>query len=373
MFALLIAIALVAGPPVPAKKTVPAPLHAQEVLRTQCLLLASDPKNPWAMAHAIKLFGTSFVASDGRRAIDVIIGDYLKKQATPDGATLHFNKFGPPPDSLPIEPHLNLNTKALLTEAHLPLNTTFKASFGKVTLKDLADSAKRGFRHVPQSPEYWRDVGWTLDIFSATEKPGATWKTVDGQTISLDQVFDDALAELERATADLKQGMERGDPQVDKRKQGIYAHPCGGLHFVQAVLAWAKNPEVRKRWGARVDTQIKIHFYRLESERRQYEAAYQQVLSTAPQLKLQVLVQMVKFYGHFLETAGRFRELGWTPDQNQQQTINVAKAMTDAAVRGLEAEHAYEQADTLKVKQKQVYLDLVGDSCHAAHGFEAWP
>jgi hypothetical protein len=42
-------------------------------------------------------------------------------------------------------------------------------------------------------------------------------------------------------------------------------------------------------------------------------------------------------------------------------------------VRGLEAEHAYEQADTLKVKQKQVYLDLVGDSCHAAHGFEAWP
>lgn len=118
---------------------------------------------------------------------------------------------------------------------------------------------------------------------------------------------------------------------------------------------------------------MKIHFYRLESERRQYEAAYQQAVHNAPQYKVPLLVQMVKFYGHWLETAARFRELGWKPDESQRVSINVAKAMTDAAVRGLEAEHAYENADALKTKQKQVYLDLIGDSCHAAHGFDAWP
>lgn len=366
MFFSVLALAMTAAP---AK----APLHAVQVLREQCLLLASDPKNPWAMAHAVKLFGPSYLASDGRRALDVILQDYLKKEPTPDGATLHFHAFGPPPDGLPIEPHLNLHAKAMVVEAHLPVTTSFKASFGKVSIRDLVDSAKRGFRHAPASADYWRDVAWTLDLFAATQKPGTTWKTVDGQVIALDQVFDDALAELERATADLEAGMRRGDPQVDKRKQGVYAHACGGLHFVQAVLSWARNPAVRKRWGQRVDTQIKIHFYRLESERRQYGAAYQTVVTTAPQLKLQILVQMLKFYGHWLETAARFRDLGWRPDDFQLQSVNVAKAMTDAAVRDLEGEHAYERLDTLKTTQKQMYLDLIGDTCHAAHAFEAWP
>jgi hypothetical protein len=131
---------------------------------------------------------------------------------------------------------------------------------------------------------------------------------------------------------------------------------------------------VRKRWGPRVDAQIAIHFYRLESERRQYDAAQQQAEHTAPQLVLPVLVQKVKFYGHFLETAARFRaDLGWKPDPAQAQKIATAKAMLDAAVRELEARKAFEQMDSLKKEQKQVYLDLIGDACHAAHGLSAWP
>lgn len=351
----------------------PVPSHAQQVLREQCLLLAADAQNPWAMAHAIKLFGAGFLASDGRRAAEVIMHDYLERAPTPDGATLHFRPFGPGPEALPIEPHINLNVKALVVEAHVPLTTTYATTFGKVTLRELVESARQGFRHVPSSADYWKDVAWTLDLLAATQKPGARWKTNDGLEISLDQVFDDALTELERATADLKAGMLKGDSQVDKRKQGLYAHSCGGLHFVQGVLAWAKNPAVRQRWGTRVDDQVRIHFYRFESERRQYEAAWQQAVATAPQFKLQVLVQMVKFYGHWLETAARFRDFGWKPSAEQQATIRVAKAMLDAAVRWLEAERAFERMDQLKTSQRQVYLDLIGDSCHAAHGLAAWP
>ena len=366
---LILSLSLAGAPPTKS--------HAAEVLRTHCLLWAADPTNPWALAHGIKTLGPSFIASDGRKASQVIIHDFLLRNTLPDGgvgpgAPLGFTRYGA--DGTPIEPHTNLNTKALVVDAKLPLSTKLQASWGPVTLKQLVDSMKAGFRHSPQVPEYWRDVGWTLGVFAVTQKPGTTWKTSDGQTIELDQVFDDALAELEVETAELKAGMEQHLPQVDKKKQGLYAHSCGGLHFVQGVLAWARHPSVKKKWGTRIDTQVAIHFYRLESERQQYEAAYQQALTSMPQFKLPVLVQMVKFYGHWLETTAHFRDdFGWKPGAPQVQDLNRARAFLDIAVRGLEENKAFESMPQLKQTQKQVDLDLIGDSCHAAHGLEAWP
>jgi hypothetical protein len=340
------------------------------------MLWAADPKNPWALAHGVKLLGPSYLASDGRRAVDVIFKDFLQRNVLPDGGTAPGAPFGflrYAPDGTPIEPHANLNVKALVRDARAPLTMKVPVPWGTLTLQDLVDGVKQGFRHAPHSQEYWKDVGWTLDLFAATQTPGTTWKTSDGETIDLDSVFDDALAELERETADLKAGMEKFQPQVDKRKQGIYAHSCGGLHFFQGVMAWAKHPAVRKKWGARVDTQIAILFYRLKSERRQYEAVYQQALATAPQYTLVLLVQMVKFYGHFLETTARLKDdLKWKPTTAQQQSIATAKALLDWAVRELEKRKAFEQMASLKKSQPQVYLDLIGDSCHAAHGLEGW-
>ncbi len=366
---LLLSLSLAGAPPTKS--------HATDVLRTQCLLWAADPANPWALAHGIKTLGPGFLANDGRKAADVIIHDFLLRNQLPDGGVAPGARYGYvrySADGTPVEPHTNLNTKALVTDAHIPLSTKYQASFGPVTLKQLVESAKAGFRHVPQSPEYWRDVGWTLGVFATTEKPGTKWKTPDGTEIDLDRVFDDALTELEAETVTLKEGMEKHLPQVDKRKQGVYAHSCGGLHFVQGVLAWAKYPAVKKKWGPRLDAQIAIHFYRLESERRQYDAAWQQALTSMPQYKLPVLVQMVKFYGHWLETVAHFRDdFGFKPNDAQKQDLNRAKAYLDIAVRGLEENKAFEQMPQLKQTQKQVYLDLIGDSCHAAHGLEAFP
>lgn len=364
---LVIASLLAVSPPRP---------HAEQVLRDHCMLWAADPKNPWALAHGVKTLGPSYLASDGRRAADVIFHDFLQRNLLPDGgpglgAPYGFVRYGK--DGTPIEPHANLNTKALACDAHASLSLMLETEWGKVSLKELVESVKLGFRHVPSSVEYWKDAGWTLDLFAATQKPGAKWKAADGTTIDLDQVFDDALTELEHEDADLKAGMDKHLPQVDKRKQGVYAHSCGALHFIQGVLAWAKNPSVRKKWGKRVDDQIDILFYRLGSERRQYEAAFQQAVSTAPQYKIVILVQQLKFYGHWLETLGRLKsDLKWKPSAQQQQQINVAKAMLDSTVRQLEAEKAFENMEQFKKSQPQVYLDLIGDSCHAAHGLEAW-
>ncbi len=198
----------------------------------------------------------------------------------------------------------------------------------------------------------------------------ATFKDGDGHDIDFNHVMDDALTQLERDTADLKAGLNAHAESVPKRKQGIYAHPCGGLHFVQAVLGWARYPEVRKRWGARVQQQIDILFYRLDSERQQYDTALAQ---GGAQYRLQLLTQMVKFYGHFLETTARLKDdLKWVPDEKQKQLVLKAKALLDNTVRALEADKAFTSMPEIKKKQPQIYLDLIGDSCHATHGWDGW-
>jgi len=348
----------------------PARPHAQQTLRDQCFLQAAEPTNPWALAHGITAFGLDYPAKDGRHASEVIVHDFLL-QAKPDagpGAKYSFARFAS--DGTPIEPHTNLIAKTFVLAGMAP-STKLKASFGTLTLQQLTDSVRASFRHVPSSEAYWLDAAWTLDLLSHQLTPkNSKFTTSDGKTVDLNVVMDDAFQYLEKADGDLAFGLEHHLPQIDKRKQGIYAHHCGGLHLVEAVLTWARYPEVRKAWGARYDKQVEVLFYRLDSEYRQYQAA----ISSAPQYKLQLLTQELKFFGHFLEATGRLREEnGLKPTELQRQTVAKAKAYLDHAVRELEEQKAFERMDELKKSQNQVYLDLIGDSCHASNGWDKWP
>lgn len=337
---------------------------AEEVLRSQCRTWAADPKNPWALAHGMALEGRAFKARDGRPAADVIVADFLHREGSGASADLRFDAFAP--DGTPVEPHPNLLVKTLLLAGYAP-SQSFRASFGPVTLGALVEDLKRDFRRdAALSPH----GAWTLDALSHVLPPGATFTNGAGESIRLDAVMDEALALLERDQADLLAGMKAGLPQVPKRKQGIYAHPCGGLHLFQAVASHARHPAVRKAWGSRLDTQVDVLLYRLASESRQYDAA---LTSAPPAYRVPVLVQMVKFYGHFLETLGRYRdEAGWKPSPSQLQSMEQARALLDGAVRRLEAAGAFRDMESLKASQYQVYLDLIGDSCHAAHGLSYW-
>jgi hypothetical protein len=356
---------------------------AQAALEEQCLMFAADPKNPWALAHGVTGLGKKFAAADGRLASAVMVNDYLLKSSLPHspsgaergdggaapGSPYSFLKYAP--DGTPIEPHPNLIAKTLVL-AGLPPATVFKTrGAGTVTLQGLTDSARTGFRHVPQSEEYWKETAWTLDLIGAGLKPGkgARFLVSDGTEVDFDKVMDDALAYHQAAAAPLEEGMKKGLPSVPKNKQGLYAHSCGGLHLTQAIIAWARHAEVKKRWGEKLDTLIAVIFYRLDSERAQYDAALQQ----APQYRLQVLTQMVKFYGHFLETTARLKETGWKPSEPQLVAVRKAKALLDAAVRSLEEDKAFSRMDQLKQTHRQLWLDLIGDSCHAAHGLQGWP
>lgn len=349
----------------PAKAaTVPS---SRDRLRAQCLLYGADPKNPWALAHGMVVFGQPFAASDGRKAYQVMVDDYVHKSLDPKLGAWVFERYRP--DGMPIDPHPNLLIKSMVL-AGLPDSTTFQTPAGKLTLGDLVKNVETAFRHVPQNEEYWEDVGWTLDLLADRLTPQhATFKNGEGKTIDFNEVMDDALAYLELADKDLAAGMEKGLAEVPKRKQGIYAHSCGGLHLVQAVVHWARFPEVRRRWGKRFDRQVDVLFYRLGSEQRQYDTAF----GALPQFKLQLATQMLKFYGHFLETTGRLRQdLKLKPTAKQKLAISRAERLLDRAVLELQELHAFERMDELKTSQRQIYLDLIGDSCHAAHGLELW-
>jgi hypothetical protein len=334
-----------------------------EQLHVLCRTQAADPRNPWALAHGITLEGRGFRARDGRLAADVIVSDFLRRDEAPGERGLYFEPFTP--DGTPVEPHPALQVKTLVL-AGFPLSRKFQVAWGPVTLGALVEDLERDFRaELALSPE----GAWTLDALGHVLAPGATFQNGAGETVHFDAVMDEALAALERAHAELAAGMKAGLPQVPKQKQGIYTHPCGGLHFFQAVASWARHPAVRKAWGERLDTQVDVLVYRLGSEARQYEAA----LAEAPPYRLLLLSQSLKFYGHFLETLGRYRrENGWSPTARQQQAVTRAHQLLEATVRRLGEAGAFQGMEAIAKQQPQLYLDLVGDACHAAHGLEEW-
>jgi hypothetical protein len=340
-----------------------APLSTVEQLRAVCRTHAADPHNPWALAHGMALEGRGFRARDGRLAADVIVSGFLLRDEALGGRGLYFEPFTE--DGTPVEPHPALQVKTLVL-AGFPLGRRFQADGGAVTLKALVEDLQRDFRaEFATSPQ----GAWALDALGQILAPGATFRNGAGETVRFDVVMDEALATLERANAELAAGMKAGLPQVPKQKQGIYAHPCGGLHFFQAVASWARHPAVRKAWGGRLEAQVEVLVYRLGSEARQYEAA----LAAAPEHRLPLLSQSLKFYGHFLETLGRYRkENGWSPTPQQRQAVTRAHQLLEATVRRLREAGAFKGMEELAKRQPQLYLDLVGDSCHAARGLEDW-
>lgn len=352
--------AALASPSVPG-----GAVPSASLLAARCRAWAADARNPWALAHGMVLDGRDFRASDGRPAADVVVADFLHRRprGSAPGTDLFFDAYTQ--DGTPVEPHPALQVKTLLLAGY-PLSQRFEAPEGVVTLRELVEDLKRDFRpELASSP----DGAWTLDALSQVLAPGATFRDGTGATVRFDAVMGTALSTLEAANAELSAGMKARRAEVPKRGQGIYAHPCGGLHYFQAVAGWARHPSVRKAWRKRLDAQLDVLLYRLDSETRQYETA----LASAPAYRLPLLAQMLKFHGHLLETLGRYRDdTGWRPTDAQLQTVERARTYLEGTVRRLNELGAFDALPSIAAKDRQLALDLVGDTCHAAHGEALW-
>ncbi len=80
---------------------------------------ASDPRNPWAMAHGLVAFGKDLKTTDGRLAIDVIVSDFARLETVANKKVWGFDEITK--DKIPVEPHNDLMLKAIV-QAGVPLD-----------------------------------------------------------------------------------------------------------------------------------------------------------------------------------------------------------------------------------------------------------
>lgn len=313
----------------------------------------TDEKLPWALAHGLLAFGPQMRARDGRLAIDVIVG-----AAEVRGKRAHF----PPktPSGAVVDAHANLMVKKMI-EAGVPWDHAFQVKgLGKVTLERLALDAVAGFQ-APNSDEVWADAPWTVIIALLEAKRRDKLDAPARRQLTALALM--TLAQLETEQDFLMALLEEQRPdKVEKKKQHIYAHSCGGLHFIQAGLHAAAFIGTAEAY-ARARKQLEVLMFRWIAERDIYRRAG----NAQPQYRLLVFVQEMKFYGHILEVFALAHQLGLV--QREPELLVQLGGVAQDLLRTLDLlAPAYGQLDRLRQTSEQTYLDVVGDGAHAVHG-----
>jgi hypothetical protein len=384
------AVPLEPPPPAPIEKAptaapAPAVVLPGGAYRAESLKVLSDvidreagkPANAWALAHGVLAKGPEFGATDGRRAIDVLVKDFLKadKISSFKGLQPYFPKSTD--DGIPVEPHTDLVLKTLV-DVGLGLEDPLTSKEGAPTLERLLrgsrlrhdpDVAAKGSTAFPK-PD---DVAWSIQAWCQATGAGApvSWTTATGEQEHVDTVSLQQLEMLEAETWFMRQAMVEGGT-VQKRRQGIFSFTCGGAHLFQSVAACAAvghpaNENVQKRVAAQLD----IYIWRVALETGLIEEAMRQ----APKLAPVLYNQDVKFLGHFLESVGKAERDGlFVPSAEQRNLIDDAETRLLAHVLQMSRLGVY-SADKLamwwgKEATRQFYLDVVGDACHAWSGLQ---
>lgn len=321
---------------------------------------AGDPDNPWALAHGLLAFGKDFQTRDGASAVLV-----AASFAQPDHGAKGRYGFPAEQGGKPVEPHPHLLLKTLLEIGVAPDLSLRAADGAKIDVQRLLADLRASVRE-PRSDAQWYDAAWWL---AALELGGP------GDAPAHQRLRQAALERLEADDAVLA-APAGSDPfaatapmgAAKRNKTHVYGHPCGGLHFVQAVLR-AAAASGSSEYRARTRTQIALLLQRYDAER----TLYAQALQTHPSARLIVSGQQLKFFGHLLETLALADQLGLLRDDAalaENVTAARRKAAADllATLDRLEQERAYTRLPELAVQRPQLFLDLIGDGCHALHG-----
>ena len=323
---------------------------------------AGDADSPWALAHGLLAFGKDYRARDGRSAV-LVAASFAERRIDEDGRTIRYG-FTAARNGKPVEPHPYLLVKTFLEVGVDPDLGFVTADGTTIDVRRLITDMRASVRE-PQTDAQWHDAAWWLTALELDQTAQSTelprWRAA-------------ALARLEADDAVL--AAQAADPfhpsapmgAAKRGKTHIYGHPCGGLHFVQAVLR-AASASGSTEFRARASRQVRLLLRRHEAER----ALYAEMLRTHPAAKLVVSGQQLKFFGHLLETLALADELGVLRDDAGLQGAVTAARRTVAGdllatLAALQTERAYERLPELAVDKPQLHLDLIGDGCHAIAG-----
>lgn len=328
---------------------------------------AGDPDNPWAIMHGVLARGPEFRLADGRGGLAHVFAAYAEPRAFGALTLLAFPRSR---EEKPVEPHADLVLKNL-AEVGVDPAASFPVGAGVATAADLyrATLLKTWIRISENKLSFdgFNDMPWGLQAL-ATWAPSdeLRWVAEDGSSMDLDDFTDFTVAVLHKESKFMFQAMAAGQ-EFERKGQPLFSYACGGAHMVQgasfAVARGFGRPESRKAVAA----QAGLLLYRLPIELRIYDDAMKKMR----QHRQKLLVQRLKFLGHWLETMSKLEILGlFTPDDVQRATIEGAAQNLVITVKAIEDEGLFGDMAGVRSRDEQLYLDLVGDSAHAIRGLE---
>jgi hypothetical protein len=327
---------------------------------------ATDPANPWAIAHGMLARGPGLRLQNGQDAVDWLFAEYAEELPVGEARLVH---FPPTRGAIRIEPHTDLVLKAL-TEAGVDPARVVQVQGRPHPVADLYRGSLLSTWLVPErnhssfaDPD---DVPWALQALAAWSPPPLRWTARDGTPGDLDKLTLFGVAVLVKETRFLAEAKAAG-ADFQRQGQGLFTYTCGGAHLLQGVSYAVARGYGGERAPAAVEEQIALAFYRFPREL----AIYDDAMKRMPEHELRLLVQRLKFVGHFLETSHRWVATGQLqPTPAQKADMDGAARQLALVVEALDQQGVLRGLDALRQRDEQLYLDVVGDSSHALRGLE---
>ena len=320
--------------------------------RTLISRYATDPQDPWAVAHGIRAMGKGFLLKDRQPAVVHLLTREVRLRELAGQRWPHF--------PLEVEVHPNMFLKTVL-EAGVPLAQPVVAEGRKFTLRDLLTGAKLAFSFDPATfPP--NDLAWSLIAFANTTPPDpGSWVNVHGQRVEMREVVAFGFRTMEEASAPVEQAYRAGRPLTEKAP--IHSFTCGGTHLLYS-LCTAVNAGYREgRQAERLESQLDLLTYRLQADVDLIDRFYAGV-AQHPQAPWFHLDSELKLVGHGFEVLHyALRHRLFAPTANQEERMTAAWARlqkTLAKVEGMDL-------TLIKTQSPKLFQQFVGDTCHLEH------
>ena len=313
---------------------------------------ATPLDDPWMVAHGVRAMGRGFTLGTGRRAVDYLLEAVLVSVPA-NGKTV----LGFPGD---VEGHPNMFPKTML-EAGVPLDYGFTHEGRRRTLRDVVEGARALLRPtaVASKPNA---LPWTLIALTRTTLAARRqWTNAWAEPVDLDVLVEDALRLLEQASLPVAEAMRDGRPETHQAP--VHGFTCGGGHMIYALLAALHAGYTGKDRPRRMQQQVDLLVWRLSADLDLIERYYRS-RGNAGDFWYEFDAKL-KLLGHAQECLA-FAELhkvaALTPAQRTQRqaaTATLRRLLVDLEARNL---------DEAKMMDRELYRQLVGDTCHARHG-----
>lgn len=314
---------------------------------------ASLPDDPWAVCHGVRAMGRDFTVKDGRRAVDWLLETHLASVPVNGKDVLAF------PQSVEVHPNMFLKT---MLEAGVPLDYGFIHQGRRRTLREVVEGARALFRPsaVMDQPDM---LPWSMIAFARTSSAlHGRWTNAWGEAVDFNAVVGAALRLMEDASLPLMQAMRADRPESSKAP--VHGFTCGGTHMLYALLTAVQAGHARGDQSARVRQQTDLMVWRLSADLGLIDRFYKE-RAAQPGAYWYEIDAKLKLLGHGQECLAFATHRGVVKlTAEQQGQWRRAVATLDRMIDDIEAHNLVEAKDI----DRELFRQLVGDTCHARHG-----